>query len=384
CTERSNAPEAPTWPELDSAWIELYAETGRFRRGQVRSPAFTPDGAQVLFLQSAATEREQSLHRVELDTGRVEQFLEVKDLLGEEALQESDEELARRERQRVKSSGIVSFEISPDSQFILVPVSGRVFRASLADGTHEELNLSGEGAALDPRLSPDGKYLAYVRERSLWVYDFAGRRSRRLVSPRSDAESIGCAEFVAQEEMDRDHGYWWAPDSRSLAYQKTDESDVATLYRTSLSSPTKAPVSQRYPRPGEANATVDLFTVSVWGGASTEIKWDREAYPYVTQVRWSQNAPLTVAVQDRGQNNIVLMEVDERGNTRELHREADPHWVAIDSAVPLWLPDGSAFLWSSERDGDWQLELRTAAGELSRVLVPSKVGYRALAGMSVD
>lgn len=28
----------------------------------------------------------------------------------------------------------------------------------------------------------------------------------------------GVAEFIAQEEMDRLHGFWWAPDNQKVAY----------------------------------------------------------------------------------------------------------------------------------------------------------------------
>ena len=31
------------------------------------------------------------------------------------------------------------------------------------------------------------------------------------------------AEFIAQEEMDRSTGYWWAPDGRHIAFARVDE-----------------------------------------------------------------------------------------------------------------------------------------------------------------
>ncbi len=384
CSESSTTAVSTHAFEIDRDWLERYARTGRFRHGEVRSPVFTPDGGSVLFLQSGPRDPHQSLHRIDLATGTVSTVVTADALLGDEESDLSDAELARRERQRIKASGIVSLELTPEGDAVLVPLNGRVFRVALADGSSDELSLSGEGALLDPRLSPNGRHLAYVRDDGFYVYDFDGRRSRRLVSAGEDGVSVGLAEFVAQEEMDRDHGYWWSPDSKTLVYQRTDERTVATLHRASLSKPDAESVAQRYPRPGAENASVELFLISVWGGASTAVKWDRDAYPYVTRVTWSDNAPLTVVVQNREQKSVVVLSVDERGNTLELHREADPAWVAVDSAVPAWLPNGSGFLWSSERDGDWQLELRERTGELTRVLVPMNLGYRKLVGLSPE
>lgn len=50
----------------------------------------------------------------------------------------------------------------------------------------------------------------------------------------------------------------------------------------------------------------------------------------------------------------------------------------IDQEMPRWFPDGSAFLWTSEREGAWQLEMRDAEGQLKRVIVPPNLHYHNL------
>ena len=67
---------------------------------------------------------------------------------------------------------------------------------------------------------------------------------------------------------------------------------------------------------------------------------------------------------------------------RRWSRSRDPTWVNLHQDVPRWLPDGSGFLWTTERDGGPQLELRSANGRLRRVLVPARDGFQAL--LSVD
>jgi dipeptidyl-peptidase-4 len=78
----------------------------------------------------------------------------------------------------------------------------------------------------------------------------------------------------------------------------------------------------------------------------------------------------------------VVYAADPRtGETRELLRENDDAWINLDRDLPKWLADGSGFLWSSERSGWWQLELRGRDGKLVRALTPPELGYQSLAGV---
>ena len=58
------------------------------------------------------------------------------------------------------------------------------------------------------------------------MIELATGRERALTTEGGGLVSFGMAEFVAQEEMDRREGYWWSPDSRSLAFEEADDTDV--------------------------------------------------------------------------------------------------------------------------------------------------------------
>ena len=74
---------------------------------------------------------------------------------------------------------------------------------------------------------PGGKYVSFVRDRALHAIEIASGEEIAL-SPAAEAlVSYGMAEFVAQEEMDRHTGYWWAPDDSAVAYAQVDEAPVA-------------------------------------------------------------------------------------------------------------------------------------------------------------
>src|SRR5439155_20111418 len=156
----------------------------------------------------------------------------------------------------------------------------------------------------------------------------------------------GLAEFVAQEEMDRFDGYFWSPDSRSLAYTEVDQRGVERFTIADPARPAQPATEFPYPRAGQANARVRLGVMAAAGGASVWLRWDAERYPYLARVIWKEKkAPLTLVVQTRDQRELALLAVDvHTGASRVLHLEKDEAWVPLDTDLPRWLPDGSGFL----------------------------------------
>ena len=357
--------------------LEQYAQTWRFRLGAPESVRVTPDGREVLFLRSGGRDFVRDLFAFDVATGSERLLLTAAEVLGgaEEAL--TVEERARRQRLRMAARGIATFQLSPDGARILFPLSGRLYVFERATRSVRALSDEG-GAPIDPRWSPDGSRVACVREGELHVIDVASGAQRRITTGATAGITHATAEFVAQEEMDRMEGYWWSPDTRTLAYQETDEREVERFQIADPMHPERAPDAFAYPRAGRQNAQVRLGLVGVQGGPTTWVQWDRAAFPYLAKVVWNEASPLTILVQNRAQTAEELLAVAADGTTRTLLTETDPAWVNIDPSVPRWLPDGSGFLWSTERDGHSLLELRRPDGTLDRVVVPPEVGYRRL------
>lgn len=359
------------------ALLDQFARTWRFRLGAPESVRITPDGREVLFLRSGPRDFVRDLFAFDVATGVERRLLTAAELLGgaEESL--TAEERARRQRQRMAARGIASFQLSGDGARILFPLSGKLYVYDRASRRVRVLAEEG-GAPVDPRWSPDGRKVSCVRGGELHVIDAEGGAQRAVTSGATGGVTHATAEFVAQEEMDRMAGYWWSPDSATLAYQETDEREVERFQIADPMHPERAPDSFAYPRAGRRNAVVRLGLVPASGGATTWVRWDREAFPYLASATWDPGAPLTILVQNRAQTEERLLAVAPDGSTRELLRETDAAWVNIDPSMPRWLPDGQAFLWSTERGGRWQVELRRADGSLDRVVVPPDVGYRRL------
>jgi dipeptidyl-peptidase-4 len=163
----------------------------------------------------------------------------------------SDAEKARRERQRTAAlSGIVEYQWSADGHTLLFPLGGELY---LYDSTSP----ARRRAPAHPRRrlrhrcqDLAARRLRQLRARARPVEHRPGRRQGDAPDhDASDTIANGVAEFVADEEMDRHTGYWWAPDDSAIAFTRTDESKVPVQKR-SRSTPTATKwSSSAYPPP---------------------------------------------------------------------------------------------------------------------------------------
>ncbi|MEW6431574.1 MAG: alpha/beta fold hydrolase [Myxococcota bacterium] len=366
----------------DAAFLREYAETRRFLAGRPVSVKVTPDGAAALFLRSEARDNRQMLWELELATGRVKQWLTPEALLNGAAERLSAEEKARLERQRVMARGFTSFQLSPDGARVLLALSGRLYVVERTDGRVTQL-ATGEGACLDPKFTPDGAQVTYVRGFDVYAVDLAKNVERRLTKGGTAERPHGLAEFVAQEEMSRFSGYWVSPDGKALAFQETDHTGVEQLFIADPLHPEAAPERFFYPRPGKANARVSLLVQPMKGGAPVRVAWDDAAFPYLATVVW-KDGPLTLVVQNREQTKAQVLAVDEKsGRTTLLHSEEDAAWLELDQRVPLWWKD-HGFFWVTERHGAPEVELRRPDGSLAAAWVKPEAGYASLVGFDPD
>lgn len=368
------------------------AETRNYTLGRPVAPKITPDGKHAIFLRALPRDPTLRLFEIELANGRERELLTPAQLLGGADEKLSADEKARRERQRQSLKGFTAFQMSRDGARLLVTLSGKLYLVSRADLKVTELPGAGW---IDPRFSPDGKFVAAAgSDRELHVIDLAGPvpLERTLTTGSTETITHGTAEFIAQEEMGRNEGYWWSPDSTTLLVQETDESKVEVRYVADPLHPEVAPTKFFYPRAGTPNAIVRLMLVSrTGGGKPLAVTWDNVAFPYLANVDWPASGRLTLLVQNREQTDQRLLEVNQAtGLTRELLRETDTAWLNLDDnsagssgdrRPPFWFKDGSHFLWTTERRGTWQVELRDASGKLVRELTPVTWNYRGLIGL---
>ncbi|RZB15962.1 S9 family peptidase [Streptomyces sp. F001] len=316
-----------------------HARTQRFTLGAPRSFTVAPDGSRVAFLRSGSgTDRANALWVLDLADGAERTAADPRTLLGGAAEDLSPEERARRERSREGGAGIVGYATDTAVELASFALSGRLFAAELRAGTAREL--PAPGPVIDPRPAPDGRHIAYVADGALRVVGAEGAGDRALAEPESESVSYGSAEFIAAEEMHRDRGFWWAPESDRLLVARVDDTPVQRWWISDPAHPERDPQHVPYPAAGTPNADVQLFVIGL-DGVRTQVVWDRARYPYLARVHWSAAGAPLVLVQARDQRSQLYLAVDpDTGATRMVHADEDPIWLDLFPGVPCWTPSG--------------------------------------------
>jgi dipeptidyl-peptidase-4 len=336
----------------------------------------SPDGSSVTYLQGKAENKDRlDLWAYDLKTRHARLLVDSRALAPVDA-KLSDEEIGRRERQRTAAlSGILEYSFAPSGRALLFPLDGRLYYYDLSKATQNPVRAltPSDAFATDASISPQGGYVAYVRDQNLHVYDLAAGTDRTLTQDGGGTVKNGLAEFVAQEEMGRRSGYWWAPDDRHVAFVRVDESPVKPTERFEITADNVETFTQRYPTTGGPNVSVRLGVADVRTGAVSWIDLGSDQDIYLARVDWLPGGK-TVAIQreSRDQRRLDLLFGDiGNGESRLVLSETSASWVELNDEISF-LKKTKEFVWASDRDGFTHLYLYDYDGHLVRPLTAGK------------
>lgn len=340
-----------------------------------QSISFSPDGTALVYLRSPERDLVRQLYTFDL-VDKKEQLLFTPPGGGATEDNLSLAEKLQRERQRQRELGVTSYAWADKGDTLLVPLTGKLYVKTPADPAPRLLFDPGPGAppALDPQLSPDGRHVAFVHDAELYVVPVAGGAPKQLTSgARGSGKTHGLAEYIAQEEMHRAHGFWWSPDGQHIAFTEVDETHIPVyrlVHQGKDAVGDQAQEDHRYPFAGAPNAKVRLGVVPAAGGKPVWVAL--EDYEYLARVGWFKDGALAAQTQDRAQKRHRLLRASPKtGHTSRLLEETQEPWYNLhdDFRALRPGPDGlSPFVWSSERSGFRHLELRAGDGALVREL----------------
>lgn len=329
----------------------------------VRNLKVSPDGARVTFLRGRADNQFQlDLWEYNLKDKSAHRLVDSKILVPEENL--SAAEKARRERERVASlKGILNYSWSPDGKQLLVPIAGNLYLIDV--NQPDQARLVASGNVFDPKISPRGRYVSFVRDQNLFVIELATGKLNQLTTDGGGTVHNGEAEFVAQEEMGQTTGYYWAPDDSAIAYKRYDEAPVPVARRFEIFADRTDVVEQRYPAAGDPNVLVQLKIVSPATGEQRDVDLGPNPDIYLVRADWSATAKaLLFQRQSRDQKTLELVSVDAATLAqRVLVTETSRTWVGIHDDL-RFLANDAGFIWSSERSGRNHLYLYDMDGKL--------------------
>ncbi|MEE8368547.1 MAG: S9 family peptidase, partial [Thermoanaerobaculia bacterium] len=326
----------------------------------------SPDGKRVTFLRGKERDREQfDLWEYNIEAAELRLLVDSEDLVKAEDENLSEEEIARRERQRLRGTGIIEYYWNEQGTALLFPLGGDLY--SLALGAEVKRLTTSEEFETDARFSPLGNYVSFIRERDLYAIELPSGEEIRLTTGATDTIAHGVAEFVAQEELNRFTGYWWSWDESKIAFTRIDESPVELVQRYEVNADggvTTTP--QRYPFAGSDNVLIELGVVKV---ADQSIAWldlgeDKDIY--LARVDWLRdNATVAFQLLPRDQASLELSFAATEDLTQEVVlRERSDVWINLHDDL-FFLENSEEFLWTSERSGYRHIYLYANDGTLS-------------------
>ncbi|MDQ3078698.1 MAG: S9 family peptidase [Pseudomonadota bacterium] len=326
-----------------------------------RAAKLSPDGKLVTVLRNRPDDLERyDLWAIDPATGAARMLVDSKKFATGATLSEA--ERMQRERARIANlTGIVAYDWAPDGRSIVVPLDGDIYLADLSGNVKRLTNT--KGSELNATASEQSRFVSFVRDNELFAIDLATGTERKLTSGASETISWGLAEFIAQEELGRTKGHWWAPDDSRIAVARVDDSKVEVATRAAIGADKTTTFEQRYPRAGTANSVVDLYLMNPDGSGQVKVDLGANADVYLARVDWLPDASgLIVQRQSRDQKQLDILRIDARsGASTLLFSDTSNQWINLsDDLKPL--KDGS-FLFSSERSGYRQL-YRWAKGKI--------------------
>jgi dipeptidyl-peptidase-4 len=346
-----------------------------------KSVSLSPDGELVAFLRSREDDVDVlDLWAAPIGAGEPFKLIDARALVPD-AGELSEAEKARRERMRISARGVVEYSWDEQGRYILAPLEGDIFLASREGGAVRRLTET-EADEIDAKVSPKGNYVSFVRDQDLVVVDLATSAETPITDDGEGLITWATAEFIAQEEMDRDTGYWWSPDERYIALQRTDESPVDIVPRLDITGGGATVVEQRYPRAGRPNAVVELYVRDIVGGGRVKVDLGDNTDIYLARVNWSADGrTLYVQRESRDQKTLDLLSVDPAtGASRVISTQRSNAWVSLNNDFKA-LDDGN-FIWSSEETGWKHLYLYNREGRRLRAITRGDFPVKSLNGVN--
>lgn len=211
--------------------------------------------------------------------------------------------------------------------------------------------------------SPDKRWIAFVKANDLYKIRLADGQVIRLTQTGSRNLLHGKLDWIYQEELygrGNFRGYWWSPDSKSIAFLSLDESRVPRYQVTD-----HIPVRQRheiypYPKAGDPNPSVSLSV----DGQTVDLAGFKIDQPLISRVCWGPDGCVYFQLQNRIQNQINLVKWKPGDKPTVLvHEKVDRGWLES-PGNPVFVRNREGFIWFTHRSGRRHIATYSANGKI--------------------
>jgi dipeptidyl-peptidase-4 len=344
------ANQAPTPLSIEA----IFAEGGITGRGP-ETLKWSPDSTKFSFVQRD-------------DSGDHGELWYVDAVTGEKKLLVSEARLAalappvnkikdEREKERINRYHVAAYAWAPDSAHLLFDSQGQLWLYDVSNSTSIQLTSAPEPSG-DPKFSPDGSRLTYVRNHNLYLRTISGGEEKALTKDKDGNLLNGEVDWLYAEELSVRSNYFWSPDGKNIAFLQMNEAQVPTYPITNWLPTHPAVEMEKYPKAGDPNPVVRIGVVGASGGKTKFFSLSDDTDVYLPRFGWVRDGLLWAEVLNRAQDKMDLYFIDAHsGKSRKVLSETSPDaWVRVNDDFRV-LKAGDRFLWSSWRDGNTHLYL---------------------------
>jgi dipeptidyl-peptidase 4 len=271
-----------------------------------------------------------------------------------------------------------------DNRHILLNSGGDLFWMDTQENSIQQLTRTLYAEA-DPQLSEDCKHISFRKEYDLYVMNRETGAVRALTQGGTAEKAYARLDWVYPEELGIPTAHWWSPDSTRIALLHFDVSNTPQYpHADYLASPPR-PEPERYPKPGDPNATVRLAVVDVYTTRLRFVDLGDAREHLLARVEWLPDGK-TIAVQrlNRIQNKLQLIFVDADTLESEIIlTEESKHWINIANDF-RFLKRQEGFLWTSETTGYRHLSIYFMKGRYAQQLTDGEWEVNSVLGVSED
>ncbi len=244
-----------------------------------------------------------------------------------------------------------------------------------------ESQLTNDSAKeINATLSPDGKFVAYTKNNDLYTVEISTKTEKRLTTDGSDVILNGYASWVYTEEIlgrsSQYRSFWWSPDSKKIAFFRTDDSQVPLYTITDGNGQHGYLETVRYPKVGDKNPEIKVGIVNPAGGNITWADFNQKDDQYFGMPYWKPDgSSLLVQWMNRKQNNLKIWEVKiTNGSKTIFYNEEQKTWVDLDDEGKRlhFLENGKGFLLFNNASGWEQLYYYDMNGKLINAVTSGK------------
>ncbi len=331
--------------------------SGRLNRGF----AWSPDNRNLTFLDTSGTAKDAKTDLVVIDAASGSRSILV-------SAEKLDLALPKAPGKDSQATGLgrrapAQFQWAPSGEALLLENSTALVWFDLKAQAGHTL-VSGAAELADAKISPDGKFVSFIRNHNIWLVGTTDGKERAFTTGGTEEVRKGELDWVYPEELDIATAYWWSPDSSAIAYLEMDERKVTQFSMLDFDSFSGEAELQRYPVPGGSNPVVQVFVGTLAGGEARRMDSGAETNVYIPRVNWLPDSKrLAIQRLNREQNVLDLLLADvATGKSSTLLTEKDQYWINVSDDLHFF-KNSNRFLWSSERTGYRQLYLYDLSGK---------------------